>query len=132
MIYTVEIGDGHIGTEVYYLCHESDYLESLCYTDDIIYQFLNYVGSPYPDIEEIMGMDEYILGEYDMEEYEAEEILNDLVTSSIEFNKTPATLNDMNNLDLIPGSCIDMESDDFRLYKSHLSREIEIDKILED
>lgn len=130
MIYTVEIGDNHIGTEIYYLCHENDYLESLCYTDDIIYQFLNYIGSSYPEVEDIMNeIDEY--GD-DVEVYEAEEIINDMVTSNIEYNKTPATLDDMNNLSLIPESCIIEESDDFILYKARLSREVEINKILSE
>lgn len=122
MIYRVEISDGYIGTELYYLCHENDYLDHLCYTDYIVQEFLGYMGVDYPTIEELM--------EDGLSEEEADEELNSIVTDNIEYVKTPATREDINSLDLIPDSCIDIDSDDFILYKSQLSRDVEIDRIL--
>ena len=124
MIYKVKITNGYVGYELNYLCCERDYLESLCYTDYIIDDLSSFVGSPYPIIEDIMS-------ECGVDEYDATEIRNAEIANSIEFIRTPVTINDLDNYYLIDESCIQEDDDEFTLYRG-LLRELEIDKLLKD
>jgi len=126
MIYLMTIKTGFVGLEEYYLCHESDDIYDIASMDEITSTLSGYIGC-YPSIEEIMK-------DMEISEEDAYEEQQRIIQEDIHFVKTPATLKDLNSVDLFPYSILHTDEgyEYTKKYIEYLNRDNKIKELLKD
>lgn len=128
-IFLIEITDGVIGKESYYIASGEDYLDDICFAYEIIEEFL-YKNSSYPPIEDIIS--EMREEGTSIDEFEAEEVLMEMVMCELSYTKKLATIEDIETYSIIPNSFLYDDSEELLNYIKLLNREKNIDYILSE
>tara|TARA_R110000772_G_scaffold2410_1_gene8362 strand:- start:66702 stop:67097 length:396 start_codon:yes stop_codon:yes gene_type:complete len=127
-IFTVIITNGYIGCEQHYLVSEHDYLEDICYSENVTDSFRSYIGM-YPSVDEFIldGLDN---GEDEMSWDEANVAIDDIVHSDIEYTTKLATIEDLNYFSVLPESSLYEDCEEMQDYRTMLVRDVTIDSII--
>lgn len=126
-VYLIEITDGGIGNESYYIASSEDYLDDICFNSDIIEEFLH-MNNSYPSIEDIIS--EMREEGTSIDEIEAEEVLMEMIMYQLSYTKKLATIEDIETYSIIPNSFLYDDSEELLNYIKLLNREKNIDYIL--
>ena len=128
-IYTVRITNGSPTHDRFYLVSENDYLDDICYTDYTVDMFR--LTGQYGCADDILS-DPIENGSGKLNYSDAEMIIYDDILSDLRYSKSLATIEDIDNLSILPESYLYEDCEELNIYRSILLRDNTIDEVLKD